>query len=207
MAIRELTMDRRGRGRHRPRPDRARAGDAGQPRRHQRRGLGAPRRVRLRRASSTSRCTATTTSTCGCCAGHRRTTPAGTTTTSPRAPWRSWRASCVENNLTLTEGARERRVGGGTSFSFGPDHIHRLNGAVHGIGLGARLQPAAVADGPVPRRRRRHPQAGLAVLRRRAAPDLTRIPTGSDVTMPRSREAAGHRPGHRKDDQVRVTWC
>ena len=38
----------------------------------------------------------------------------------------------VENNLTLTDGARERRVGAGTTFSFGPDHIHRLNGAVHG---------------------------------------------------------------------------
>ena len=38
----------------------------------------------------------------------------------------------VENNLTLTHGARERRVGAGTSFSFGPDHIHRLNGAVPG---------------------------------------------------------------------------
>ncbi|MDX6371370.1 MAG: hypothetical protein QOD98_358, partial [Nocardioidaceae bacterium] len=38
----------------------------------------------------------------------------------------------VENNLTLADGARERRVPAGTSFSFGPDHIHRLNGAVHG---------------------------------------------------------------------------
>ena len=38
----------------------------------------------------------------------------------------------AENNLTLTHGARERRVGGGTTFSFGPDHIHRLNGAVQG---------------------------------------------------------------------------
>ena len=38
----------------------------------------------------------------------------------------------VENNLTLGEGARERRVGSGTSFSFDRDHIHRLNGAVHG---------------------------------------------------------------------------
>jgi hypothetical protein len=27
----------------------------------------------------------------------------------------------VENNLTLTHGARERRVGAGTTFSFGPD--------------------------------------------------------------------------------------
>ena len=37
----------------------------------------------------------------------------------------------VENNLTLGHGALERRVGAGSSFSFGPDHIHRLNGAVH----------------------------------------------------------------------------
>jgi Cysteine dioxygenase type I len=28
--------------------------------------------------------------------------------------------------------ARERRVRAGTSFSFDPDHIHRLNGAVQG---------------------------------------------------------------------------
>jgi hypothetical protein len=38
----------------------------------------------------------------------------------------------VENNLTLAAGARETRVGAGRVFSFGPDHIHRLNGAVHG---------------------------------------------------------------------------
>ncbi len=38
----------------------------------------------------------------------------------------------VENNLTLASGARETRVGAGRVFSFGPDHIHRLNGAVHG---------------------------------------------------------------------------
>ena len=38
----------------------------------------------------------------------------------------------VENNLTLAHGARETRVGAGRVFSFGPDHIHRLNGAVHG---------------------------------------------------------------------------
>ncbi|MDF9714610.1 cysteine dioxygenase family protein [Nocardioides sp. ChNu-153] len=35
----------------------------------------------------------------------------------------------VENNLTLLHGARETRVGAGGVFSFGPDHIHRLNGA------------------------------------------------------------------------------
>ncbi len=38
----------------------------------------------------------------------------------------------VENNLTLLHGARERAVRAGEVFSFGPDHIHRLNGAVHG---------------------------------------------------------------------------
>ena len=38
----------------------------------------------------------------------------------------------VENNLTITHGARETRVPAGRVFSFGPDHIHRLNGAVHG---------------------------------------------------------------------------
>lgn len=38
----------------------------------------------------------------------------------------------VENNLTLLHGARETSVGAGSVFSFGPDHIHRLNGARHG---------------------------------------------------------------------------
>jgi hypothetical protein len=38
----------------------------------------------------------------------------------------------VENNLTIGAGAREKRVAAGTSYSFQPDHIHRLNGAVHG---------------------------------------------------------------------------
>lgn len=38
----------------------------------------------------------------------------------------------VENNLTLLHGARETSVGAGKVFSFGPDHIHRLNGARHG---------------------------------------------------------------------------
>lgn len=36
----------------------------------------------------------------------------------------------VENNLTLMHGARETRVGEGKVFSFGGDHIHRLNGAI-----------------------------------------------------------------------------
>ena len=38
----------------------------------------------------------------------------------------------VENNLTIEHGARETQVPAGRVFSFGPDHIHRLNGAVHG---------------------------------------------------------------------------
>ena len=42
------------------------------------------------------------------------------------------RGELVENNLTLAQGARETRVGAGTTFSFETDHIHRLNGAVAG---------------------------------------------------------------------------
>ncbi|RLV47951.1 cysteine dioxygenase [Nocardioides mangrovicus] len=38
----------------------------------------------------------------------------------------------VENNLTLEHGAKETRVRAGETFSFETDHIHRLNGAVHG---------------------------------------------------------------------------
>jgi hypothetical protein len=38
----------------------------------------------------------------------------------------------VENNLTLMHGARETRVHAGEVYSFGPEHLHRLNGAVHG---------------------------------------------------------------------------
>src|SRR6478752_10760748 len=38
----------------------------------------------------------------------------------------------VENNLTLSAGAVETSVPAGTTFSFAPDHIHRLNGAVQG---------------------------------------------------------------------------
>ena len=38
----------------------------------------------------------------------------------------------VENNLRVGSPSRETRVGAGESFSFGPDHIHRLNGAERG---------------------------------------------------------------------------
>jgi quercetin dioxygenase-like cupin family protein len=38
----------------------------------------------------------------------------------------------VEGNLTLMHGARETRVPAGTVYSFDPDHIHRLSGAVQG---------------------------------------------------------------------------
>jgi quercetin dioxygenase-like cupin family protein len=65
----------------------------------------------------------------------------------------------VENNLTIGEGARETRVGAGRVFSFGPDHIHRLNGAVHGsISVHAyspplwRMGQYAVSDAGVLRR-------------------------------------------------------
>ncbi len=42
------------------------------------------------------------------------------------------RGELVENNLTVLAGARETSVAAGSVFSFGPDHIHRLNGARHG---------------------------------------------------------------------------
>jgi hypothetical protein len=65
----------------------------------------------------------------------------------------------VENNLTLVHGARETRVPAGRVFSFGPDHIHRLNGAVHGsISVHAyspplwRMGQYAVSDAGVLRR-------------------------------------------------------
>ena len=77
----------------------------------------------------------------------------------------------VENNLTLAHGARETRVGAGRVFSFGPDHIHRLNGAVHGSISVHAYSPPAVADGPVRRQRRRRAASGVALVRRRAAPD------------------------------------
>ena len=38
----------------------------------------------------------------------------------------------VENNLRVGDQCRETRVGAGASFSFGADHIHRLNGAERG---------------------------------------------------------------------------
>jgi hypothetical protein len=38
----------------------------------------------------------------------------------------------VENNLRVGSPSRLTRIGAGTSFSFGPDHIHRLNGAESG---------------------------------------------------------------------------
>lgn len=38
----------------------------------------------------------------------------------------------AENNLTIAEGGVETRIPAGKVFSFGPDHIHRLNGAEPG---------------------------------------------------------------------------
>ena len=38
----------------------------------------------------------------------------------------------VENNLTVASGAMETRIGAGKAYSFGPEHIHRLNGAEPG---------------------------------------------------------------------------
>ena len=74
-----------------------------------------------------------------------------------------------EHNLAIDNETIETLVDGGNVFSFGPDHIHRLTGALARLGLGARLQPAAVADGPVLRRPRRPPPPAVRLLRRRAA--------------------------------------
>jgi hypothetical protein len=38
----------------------------------------------------------------------------------------------TENNLTVGTAAAECRIGPGWAFSFGPEHIHRLNGAAAG---------------------------------------------------------------------------
>ena len=38
----------------------------------------------------------------------------------------------AENNLTVATGGVETRIGAGLAYSFGPEHIHRLNGAEPG---------------------------------------------------------------------------
>ena len=38
----------------------------------------------------------------------------------------------VENNLSVGAGGVETRIGAGHAFAFGPEHIHRLNGAERG---------------------------------------------------------------------------
>ncbi len=38
----------------------------------------------------------------------------------------------AENNLTLLTGGVDTRIGAGKAFCFGPEHIHRLNGAEPG---------------------------------------------------------------------------
>jgi len=38
----------------------------------------------------------------------------------------------VENNLTVAAGGVETRIGAGRAYAFGPEHIHRLNGAEPG---------------------------------------------------------------------------
>ena len=65
----------------------------------------------------------------------------------------------VENNLTVASGGVETRVGAGKAFSFGPEHIHRLNGAVRGsVSVHAyspplwRMGQYAVSDAGVLRR-------------------------------------------------------
>ena len=65
----------------------------------------------------------------------------------------------VENNLALVTGGVETRIGAGRAFSFGPEHIHRLNGAARGsVSLHAyspplwRMGQYAVSDTGVLRR-------------------------------------------------------
>jgi hypothetical protein len=65
----------------------------------------------------------------------------------------------VENNLSVAAGGVETRVGAGRAFSFGPDHIHRLNGAAPGsVSVHAyspplwRMGQYAVSDAGVLRR-------------------------------------------------------
>jgi hypothetical protein len=65
----------------------------------------------------------------------------------------------VENNLTVASGGVETRVGAGKAFSFGPEHIHRLNGARAGsVSVHAyspplwRMGQYAVSDAGVLRR-------------------------------------------------------
>jgi quercetin dioxygenase-like cupin family protein len=65
----------------------------------------------------------------------------------------------VENNLTVESGDVETRISAGRAFSFGPEHIHRLNGADSGsVSVHAyspplwRLGQYAVSDAGVLRR-------------------------------------------------------
>ena len=65
----------------------------------------------------------------------------------------------TENNLTVGDADMETRIGAGRAFSFGPEHIHRLNGAVHGsVSVHAyspplwRMGQYAVSDAGVLRR-------------------------------------------------------
>ena len=65
----------------------------------------------------------------------------------------------VENNLTVGSGGVETRVGAGKAFAFGPEHIHRLNGAEPGsVSVHAyspplwRMGQYAVSDAGVLRR-------------------------------------------------------
>ena len=65
----------------------------------------------------------------------------------------------AENNLTVASGGVETRIGAGKAYSFGPEHIHRLNGAEPGsVSVHAyspplwRMGQYAVSDAGVLRR-------------------------------------------------------
>ena len=64
----------------------------------------------------------------------------------------------------------ETRVGAGQAFSFGPDHIHRLNGAEPGSVSVHAYSPPLWRMGQYAVERRRRAAPGVGLLRRRAAP-------------------------------------
>ena len=170
--------------------------------------------------ASTSRCTATPTSTCGCCAGPRRTTPASTTTTCPRArsPWSA--ASLVEHNLTIDARSPSRRRSrpdrcsasarttstGSTAPCHGSVSVHAYSPPLW------RMGQYAVTDAGVLRR-------VVALLRRRASPDrLSRSRTPRTGPMsarpwfvparPTARTSSGgSRPSCRSDTWSDASWA
>ena len=110
-------------------------------------------------------------------------------------PWRSSPGELVENNLRVGSAGVETRVPAGHAFSFGPDHIHRLNGAERGtVSVHAyspplwRLGQYAVSDS-------RRAASGVGVLRGRAAPvGVTQASVRVMLTSPEVRTTSDPSP-------------